>query len=220
MIKYILILAVVLLIVYYIKCINLLNRMRIKVDEGRSGIDVALEKRFDLLTNELEAFKKILQHEKDIFTQTAEMRSGRMAESKLSMDEINTANEEISKNENVLNRLKEKFMPHGRLNKQEKMSSLESMNETIKSVIPSFYAVFEQYPQIYSTSSAQHFQNDILSSEEHLQASRRLYNSNVSIYNQLLVSFPYSVIAGMHHMEKAEFFKADEEKKDLKLNFD
>ena len=219
MFKYVLILAVVLLVFYYIKCSNLLSRLRVKVEEGKSGIDVALEKRFDLLTNELEAFKKVLQHEKDIYVKTAEMRGGHFESPKLSEEEIDNANKEIAKNEEELSKLKQKFMPEGNLKGQEKISALESMNEGLKSVIPSFHSVFEQYPTIYSTSSAEHFQKDILNSEEHLQAARRLYNSNVSIYNQYLCSFPYSVIGNIQHMEKAEFYKADEEKKDLKLNF-
>ena len=30
--------------------------------------------------------------------------------------------------------------------------------------------------------------------EEHLQAARRIYNSNVSTYNQLIVTFPTNTI--------------------------
>ena len=40
----------VLLVLAYILLFNRLNRLRVKVDEGSAGIDVALEKRYDLLT--------------------------------------------------------------------------------------------------------------------------------------------------------------------------
>ena len=55
--------------------------------------------------------------------------------------------------------------------------------------------------------------------EEHLQAARRLYNANVSLYNQLLVSFPSSSIAKNKGMVKKDFFEADEIKKnDVKID--
>ena len=56
--------------------------------------------------------------------------------------------------------------------------------------------------------------------EEHLQAARRMYNSNVSIYNQLLTTFPNSMIGNMKHLEKKPFFEAEETKKqDVKIEF-
>ena len=53
----------------------------------------------------------------------------------------------------------------------------------------------------------------IADTEEHLQAARRLYNSNVSRYNQQIVSFPSSVVANSKGMTKRDFFNVEEEKK-------
>ena len=50
--------------------------------------------------------------------------------------------------------------------------------------------------------------------EEHLQAARRIYNSNVSTYNQLIVTFPTNTIAKKKGMTKKDFFKAEETKKE------
>ena len=56
--------------------------------------------------------------------------------------------------------------------------------------------------------------------EEHLQASRRLYNADVSEYNQAIVTFPGSIVANSIHATAAEFFKADEAKReDVKMSF-
>ena len=66
----------------------------------------------------------------------------------------------------------------------------------------------------------EHFQKSIYEAEEHLQAARRLYNANVSLYNQKIVMFPYSIIAGIHGMRKADFYQVDEKKKEYKVNFD
>lgn len=62
-------------------------------------------------------------------------------------------------------------------------------------------------------------QQSIIDVEEHLQAARRLCNSNVSLYNQLLVSFPTNTIAKNKGMVKKDFFEADEvAKENVKVN--
>ena len=54
-----------------------------------------------------------------------------------------------------------------------------------------------------------------------MQASRRLYNANVSRYNQMLVAFPTSMIAGMKGLTKEEFFSAEESKRqDVKMDLE
>ena len=45
-----------------------LKRLFVKVQEGSAGIDVALEKRYDMLSEEIEAVKKYLTHEYQIYT--------------------------------------------------------------------------------------------------------------------------------------------------------
>jgi LemA protein len=56
--------------------------------------------------------------------------------------------------------------------------------------------------------------------EEHLQAARRLYNSNVSYLNQRIVSFPSSIVAGSLGLRSRLFFEAEDSKKqDVKMDF-
>ena len=55
--------AITVLLILYIKCYNRLRRLSVKVQEGSAGIDVALEKRYDMLSEEIEAVKKYLAHE-------------------------------------------------------------------------------------------------------------------------------------------------------------
>lgn len=55
---YIIVIALVLcVIVFYISAYNKLRRLSVKVEEGSAGIDVALEKRYDMLSEEIEAVK-------------------------------------------------------------------------------------------------------------------------------------------------------------------
>ena len=72
---------------------------------------------------------------------------------------------------------------------------------------------------IKSSENYKTLQQSIADVEEHLQAARRLYNSNVSFFNQLLVSFPTSSIAKSKGMTKKDLFEADEVKKeDVKID--
>lgn len=67
--------VIFLLMVAYILILNGLNKSRVKIDEAESGIDVALTKRFDVLTKMLETVKAYTKHEKTIMLETVRLRS-------------------------------------------------------------------------------------------------------------------------------------------------
>ena len=78
----------------------------------------------------------------------------------------------------------------------------------------------EEYPDLKASTNYLELQASIVDVEEHLQAARRLYNSNISIFNQMIVSFPTSIIAKTKGLVKKDFFEAEEKKKeDLEIKF-
>ena len=100
---------------------------------------------------------------------------------------------------------------------QEKNEANRIMGENYERI----HALAENYPELKASANYNTLQKAIADVEEHLQASRRLYNANVSRYNQLLVTFPTSVIAGMKGMTREEFFSAEETKRqDVKMDLD
>lgn len=100
-----------------------------------------------------------------------------------------------------------------------KLGLLTSAQQGLTGVNSAINALAEQYPTLYSYASMQHFQQDIFDAEEHLQAARRLYNSNVSLYNQRLHTFPYLLLAKLHGMKEAKFYAVEEKKKDFQVQF-
>ena len=169
--------VVLVLIIAYISISNGLNRAIVKIDEAASGIDVALTKRYDVLTKMMDTCKSFVKHENEIMFKVIELRSGS------SMQEKNDAN--------------------------------KAMSENYKNLL----AVAENYPELKSSETFTTLQKAILDVEEHLQAARRLYNSNVSIFNQKLVTFPSSMIASSKGLTKKEFFEAEETKReDVKID--
>lgn len=97
----------------------------------------------------------------------------------------------------------------------EKNEANHKMDENLKKI----NVVAESYPELRSSDTYVTLQKSIADVEEHMQAARRLYNSNVSIYNQLLVTYPTSSIAKNKGMTKKDFFEADEVKReDVKID--
>jgi LemA protein len=78
----------------------------------------------------------------------------------------------------------------------------------------------EAYPDLKASVVFKELQGAISEVEEHLQAARRIYNMNVSSFNQLLASWPSGVVGGGHGHAPKEFFEAEERKKtDVKMEF-
>ena len=70
-------------------------------------------------------------------------------------------------------------------------------------------AVAEQYPDLRATENFQRLQSDLNEIEDEIQASRRIYNSNVQSYNTKIQIFPNSIVAGMGGFEAREFFEIE-----------
>lgn len=181
-IEIIIIVAIIILIlcpiIWWIITGNNFKRMHIKIDQALSGIEVALTKRYDMLTKMLDVSKGYIKHETELFTQVIELRRG------MSISEM-----------------------------KEKTAQLDDMNSRIN-------VVAENYPQLRSSEVFRELQVGIRDAEEHLQAARRLYNSNVSYFNTAVEIFPSSIIAKSKHLQKYEFFVAEEIKRsDVKMDF-
>ena len=235
------------LLVFYVNFYNRLRRLSIKVAEGSAGIDVALEKRYDMLSNELEAVKKFLTHEHQVYTEVTALRTGKEldeaafeAKKAMSEETAKAIGDTIREQQAQMQAIRQKldwqrgpgkgFGPEvteggdGGLTGQQmsldrKLGLLTSVQQGLTGVDSAINALTEQYPALYSYVSVEHFQRDIFDAEEHLQAARRLYNSNVSLYNQKIASSPYLIIARIHGMREAQFYAADEEKKEFKVKF-
>ncbi|QVK18092.1 LemA family protein [Mycoplasmatota bacterium] len=162
---------------------NSLQAGKIKVDEAESGIDVALTKRFDVLTKMVEVVKGYAKHERETLEKVIAMRNS-----------VNLGNSSI----------------------EEKQKMVTQMDAAMRAI----NVVVEQYPDLKANDNFKQLQMTISDVEEHLQAARRVYNANVSAYNQKVQLFPSNIIAGMFHFTTREFFEAEEfKRKDVEIKF-
>jgi LemA protein len=78
----------------------------------------------------------------------------------------------------------------------------------------------EAYPDLKASAVFVELQGAIAEVEEHLQAARRIYNMNVSSFNQLLASWPSGMVGRGHGHSPKGFFEAESRKKaDVKMEF-
>jgi LemA protein len=71
-------------------------------------------------------------------------------------------------------------------------------------------AVAEQYPDLRATENFQQLQGQLSELEDEIQASRRIYNSNVQSYNTKIQQFPMSIVASQGGFTAREFFEIGE----------
>ncbi len=178
----IVVVLVIVPLLWFIGTMNSLRRLEVKVEEAESGIDVALTKRFDVLTKLVNTVKGYAKHEAETFENVTKWRAG--LPKKLSLQE-----------------------------KQEFMGKMDAVQSGINIAV-------EAYPDLKAEKLFSNLQKSIADVEEHLQASRRIYNSNVSRINSMIVTFPTSIVAGMVHVDKKVFFEAQAAKtEDVEMSF-
>jgi len=67
--------------------------------------------------------------------------------------------------------------------------------------------VAEQYPELRATENFQQLQRQLSELEDEIQASRRIYNSNVQQYNTRIQQWPWSIIANQGGFTAKPFFE-------------
>ena len=70
-------------------------------------------------------------------------------------------------------------------------------------------AVSEAYPELVASSHFLDLQRELVTTEDRIQASRRLFNGNVRGYNRRVDSIPSRFIALLGRFTKADYFEVE-----------
>ncbi len=94
--------------------------------------------------------------------------------------------------------------------------------EKLTGALTDLRAVAENYPQLRATENFQQLSRNLSELEDEIQASRRIYNSNVQAYNTKIQVFPNSIIAGQGGFQKREFFEIEDagDREPVAVSFD
>jgi len=77
--------------------------------------------------------------------------------------------------------------------------------------LKSLFAVAENYPELKANENFKQLQDELVDTEDKIQAARRFYNGSVRDYNIKLQVFPTSLLAGMLGFTARDFFESDDQ---------
>ena len=134
------------LIIWFIVNYNRFKRYSIKVNESLSGIDVALTKRYDVLTKMVEVVKEYTKHEKEVLFKVINLRNN------MTVKELREANDTIDENFRKIDLTVENY-PDLKSNENFKLlqKSLLDVEEHLQAARRLYNASVLQYNQLVET---------------------------------------------------------------------
>ncbi len=82
-----------------------------------------------------------------------------------------------------------------------------------ESALKSVFAVAEAYPDLKANQNFIELQQELVDTEDKIQASRRFYNGGVRDFNTKIQTVPTNIVAGMFGFKIREFFELEESEK-------
>ncbi len=91
----------------------------------------------------------------------------------------------------------------------------------LSGTLKSLFAVVENYPDLKASENFKHLQEELVDTEDKIQAARRFYNNNVKSLNIKIESFPSNIIARSFNYKKMDLFELTvaEERETPKVEF-
>ena len=176
MLAYCITIIVIVLLFMIILEYNICVRLRNKVKQSESSIDVYLNQRFDLIPNLVECVKGYKIYEENLLVNLVERRN--IYKDKPNLKEATDLNSEML----------------------------------------SLMGVAEGYPSIKANEQFLKLQEALTRMESQLQAARRIYNGDVTVYNTKITSFPTNIIAKIFNFKEEDLFEIEEYKKKVKID--
>ncbi len=79
-----------------------------------------------------------------------------------------------------------------------------------QAALKSIFAVAEAYPDLKANENFKHLQEELVDTEDKIQAARRFYNGSARDLNIKVQTFPTNIFAGMLGFKEREFFEVNE----------
>ncbi len=80
----------------------------------------------------------------------------------------------------------------------------------LEGALKSLFAVAEAYPDLKANQNFLQLQQELVDTEDKIQASRRFYNGGVRDLNTRIAMFPSNIVAGMLGFKAREFFEVED----------
>ncbi|MCL2143558.1 MAG: LemA family protein [Methanomassiliicoccaceae archaeon] len=97
---------------------------------------------------------------------------------------------------------------------------LADANNQLTQMLSKLFALGEQYPDLKANANFMMLQNELVSIEKAIAASRSFYNDAVMMYNRAVRQIPGNIFASLFGFREEEFFDASEEElENVKVTF-
>ena len=89
------------------------------------------------------------------------------------------------------------------------MPSTTETRRHLSDALHSLFALAEAYPELKASTHFLDLQRQLVTTEDRIQAARRLYNSDVRDYNRRVSSFPSMLVARVSGYQRADYFELE-----------
>lgn len=163
---------------------NGLVTLRNAVRNAFAGIDVQLQRRYDLIPNLVEVAKKYMEHERETLEAVIAARNvACKASEKAVIDPENP----------------------------ESFKALVVAENSLGGVMERLFALSESYPDLKADSQMSRLMQELRETEDSVAYARQTYNNAVMKYNTKREAFPTNVIASVFNFQPSEMFKVETE---------
>lgn len=162
---------------------NTLQTKEETVFKAWADIESTLQRRSDLIPNLVATVKGYAQHEQETLQKVIEARA------KATSIQLSPAD----------------------LSNPAAMQQLQAVQGELSSALSRLMVVVERYPDLKANQSFLDLQNQLEGTENRINVARQRYNTAVEQFNGSIRRFPESLTNKLLlHLEKKEYFKADE----------
>ena len=98
------------------------------------------------------------------------------------------------------------------LKSEDEKETIDLANKAVP-LMKNIIAISEDYPELKASKLYLNLMEQLEEVEDKIVAARRIYDSNVNIYNTKLDIFPHNLIASMFGFEKEKLFRIDANEK-------
>jgi LemA protein len=170
--------------IFFLSCgYNTMQQHEEAVFKAWGDVESSLQRRADLIPNLVEVVKGYAAHEKETLQAVIEARAKATA--------VNISASDLSN--------------------PQAMQRLSGAQGALSSALSRLMVVVERYPDLKANQNFLDLQNQLEGTENRINVARQRYNQAVETFNFSIRKFPNSLTNSlMLHLERKEYFKAEE----------
>lgn len=171
---------VALIALYAIPVRNNMEKMNVEVNEKWSNVETVYQKRANLIPNLERTLKSYTKYEGETLTKVVEARAKATS---VTVDPANMT--------------------------EQDMQRFQQAQGELSGSLSRLMAVVENYPNLKADAQYTSFVREYNAIENSIRAETVNYNEAVKQYNNMVVTFPNNIIAGLTNNHTKPFFKAE-----------